>query len=278
MKEVRKIEEQLERYSFSRLSQFDSCLAAYAFQYFSDQPKESNCYSDFGTLAHDLLFEWASGLLEIYDLLTEYENRYDDIVVHDFPRLRNGLTSADKYYDEGYNFFANFDGVGSEYEIVSAEEEFEIQIQDFIFNGKIDLILKNKDGNYIVWDWKSKDGFKDDDEEFAYRRQLYLYSLHIKNKYNVYPTKTVFFCFRQQTQYAKPFDTEEFDEAVGWMTDTVDKIRKTFYCQYDYYKCNNICNFRHSCFLKRNVESNKALKDFIKKENKKPKIEVNISE
>lgn len=193
--------------------------------------------------------------------------------------MRNGLTSANKYYEEGYNFFANFDGIGDEHEIVSAEEEFEIQIQDFIFNGKIDLILRNKDdGSYVLWDWKSKDSFKDDSEESVYRRQLYLYSIHLKNKYGVYPSKTVFYCFRQQQSYEKPFDIDAFNKAMDWMMDTVDKIRKTFYCQYDFFKCNNICNFRHRCLLKRNVESNKTLKEFIKKENKKLKIEVSADE
>lgn len=210
-------------------------------------------------------------------MLTEYENGYEDAMTEDFPRLRNGLTSADKYYKEGYDFFANFDGVGDEYEIVSSEEEFEIQIQDFIFNGKIDLILKDKEGNYIIWDWKSKDKFKSDSEESIYRRQLYLYSLHIHNKYSVYPSKTIFYCFRQQVTFEKPFDMDAFNEAVDWMINTVDKIRKTFYCEYEWYRCNHICNFRHLCLLKRNVESNKVLKDFIKKE-KKAKVKVEVIE
>lgn len=272
------MEEQLEKYSFSRLSQFDSCFANYCFTYFLGQEKEQNCYSDFGNLAHSLLQEWAEGSIEIYDLLSEYENRYDNIVTHDFPRLRNGLTSADKYYEEGYNFFANFDGIGDEYEIVGVEEEFEIQVDDFLFVGKIDLIIKDKDGNYGIFDWKSKEKFKDAEEEVAYRKQLYLYSLYILDKYKVYPSKTIFYCFRQQKLYEKPFDIDSFNEAVGWMKEIVNKIRKTFYCQYEWFRCNQICNFRHSCLLKRNVESNKVLKDFIKQENKKVKIEVSVDE
>ena len=218
--------------------------------------------AQYGSFAHLLLQNWANDELEIYDLLGEYENRYNQHVTMPFPTLRNGQSMGEKYYDDGYKFFSEFSGVG-DYKILSAEEEFEIQIEDFILTGFIDLRLEDKDGNLIVWDWKSKNGFEDEEEERKYRRQLYLYSHYIYRKYGKYPTETVFYCFRQQREYRRPFDMDEYNRSIEWMFDTVKVIRK-LYCQYDYFFCNQLCGFRTGCPMKREVEGNPHWKSVIK--------------
>lgn len=261
------MDEVLQRFSFSKLSTANNCMLEYITHYILGYESVENSYAQYGKWIHSLLDRWAKGLLEIYDLATEYENGYEDNVTEPFSRLRNGLDSSQKYYDEGYEFLSTFEGVGDEYEIVAAEEKFEIQIEDFIFNGVIDLILKDKDGNYAILDWKSKDGFKSDEEEAEYRRQLYLYSYYINAQYGSFPVKTIFYCFRKQGKIEKLFNIDAYNEALKWMFDTVKKIRQ-IYMSYEYFYCHTLCNFRLDCQLKKEVESNKCLRDYIKKEKK----------
>ena len=214
---------------------------------------------------HSLLQRWAEGELETYELLSEFENGYEDNVPEKFPKLRNGKSMEDGYYDDAIQFLSGFDGIGS-YKIISVEEHFEIQIEDFIFNGYIDLLLEDEDGNLIVWDWKSKKEFEDEEEEAKYRRQLYLYSYYVEEKYGKYPQKTTFYCFRKQTEYTREFDENAYNNAIKWMFDTVRKIRE-LYSAYNWFKCNNICGFgvcKGICPIKREVEGNPHWKTIIK--------------
>jgi hypothetical protein len=148
---------------------------------------------EYGAYLHQLLEKWAKGELEIFELLTEFENGYEINVPTPFPYLRNKKYMGDDYYYDAIDFFTDFDGIG-DYEILGIEDHFEIQIEDFIFNGYIDLILKDKNDQLIVWDWKSKKSFKDAEEEKHYRRQLYLYSYYVKEKYGKFPSSTYSTC------------------------------------------------------------------------------------
>lgn len=210
--------------------------------------------SQFGSFAHSLLESWAKGKLEIYELLDEYESKYCSNVTEQFPNLRNGENLGDRYYQDGYKFFSEFGGIGN-YKIVSIEEKFDIEIEDFIFTGFIDLLLEDENGDLVVWDWKSKGEFSDDEEESKYRKQLYLYSYYVKQKYGKFPSKTIFYCFRRQQEYAKPFDIEEYNRSIEWMLDTVKEIKK-LYCQYNWFFCSQLCGHRKECKIKQEVESN----------------------
>ena len=70
--------------------------------------------------------------------------------------------------------------------MVATEEKVETQIEVYNFVGYIDLILRDSDGYHIV-DHKSKSGFKSISERNAYLRQLYLYSIYVKEKYGEFP-------------------------------------------------------------------------------------------
>lgn len=250
-KKVKEI--QLERYSFSKLNTYYNCILNYIYSYILKQKQKENAMSQYGILIHSILDRWAKGQLEIYDLLAEYKANYDSAVTEPFPILRNGKSMGISYYADGESFFTNFNGI-EEYRIVESEVKFEIQIEDFIFNGIIDLILKDKDGNIILWDWKSKADFKDEEEEKKYQKQLYLYSYYIKDKYRVFPSKIVFYCFRKLQKHEYIFNYDDFQKSIKWMFDTIKEIRK-LNCKYDYFFCNNLCGSRDICLLKKVKES-----------------------
>lgn len=264
------MESRKERYSFSKLNTFNSCLLSYIYNYIIKEEQEPNGFGEFGTFVHLLLQRWALGELEIFELLDRYVEEYEKNVTAKFPLKRNKESMGVDYYRDGYNFFKNFDGIG-DYTIIGVEEKFEIEIEGFIFNGVIDLIVKDKDNNIIIIDWKSKKEFNDETEEAEYRRQLYLYSNHIKKKYGKWPTKTIFYCFRQMKPYEKDFDMDAYNEAMKWMFDTVAKIRSLFKC-YDWFFCSSLCGFSKVCGIKKEMESNKDFAKIIKDLKKEDKV------
>jgi len=259
-------EQKMERYSFSKLNSYHTCLMGFIFTYILKTESLGNSFSDFGTYCHKILEDYANGKLETYDLLAEFENGYDDNIVNPFPKLRNGKSMGDKYFEDGVRYFSNFEGFG-DYKILAAEEKFEIQITDFIFNGFIDLVLEDSEGNIILWDHKSKSGFSDDEEERKYRRQLYLYSYFINEKYGKFPSKLIFNMFRIPEEKTYSFDEKDYQEAIKWMFDTVAKIRE-LYASYSWFFCNNICSFHSNCQMKSAIECNKSLQGTVKETQK----------
>jgi hypothetical protein len=193
---------------------------------------------------------YANGELEIWDLPSVYEWEFDSSVIEKFP-WNKYVNLKDSYYKQGLSFLKSFQGYDN-YKILGVEEEFKIQIDDWIFVGVIDLVYEDENGRLIVRDYKSKASFKDDKEKAKYARQLYLYSLYVKEKYGRYPDELQFLMFRKQTTVPIPFDLDKLEEAKKWAADTVRIIREAFDYPHtcdDFYG-DNLCNHREYCDLK----------------------------
>lgn len=99
----------------------------------------------------------------------------------------------ESYHDNGRDYFENWNGFPDNWELVESEKEIHLDINGNAFIGFIDLIVRDKNtGKYIIVDHKSKSKFKNDEEQAEYARQLYLYSLHIKEAFGEYPTQLIF--------------------------------------------------------------------------------------
>ena len=152
------------------------------------------------------------------------------------------------YYEQGLNYLRNFGGY-PKYKILGVESQFDIAIDDWVFNGIIDLVYEDEQGRLVVHDYKSKSSFKNKAEQKKYARQLYLYSLHIKEKYGKYPDLLRFMMFRKETSVDIPFKTDDLNEAVNWAKNTVKAIRTCW----DYspsceeFFGNYLCNHRKDC-------------------------------
>ena len=248
------IEEQsalpLEQYSFSKLSSWWTCPYGYKLKYIDHNAGIGNAFSSFGTLVHSIMERYAKNELNLGQLPSVYEWEFESAVQEKFP-WNKYVSLRETYYQQGLDFLRNFDGYDS-YKILGVEDEFRIQIDDWIFNGIIDLVFEDENGKLIVRDYKSKAAFKDDAELKKYARQLYLYSMYIKEKYGRYPDELQFLMFRKQKLVSIQFDEEMLSEAKQWAIKTVAIIREAFdyppTC--DLFYGSNLCNHREYCTLK----------------------------
>ena len=110
--------------------------------YLDKVPQSNNGFADYGTLCHSVLENYATGKTPIFAMAEEYKRRFDNEVLSPFPPFPRGM--AQKYYEAGLTYFENFAGFGN-YEIISAEERFELDIGGHLFVGVADLVLRNKD-------------------------------------------------------------------------------------------------------------------------------------
>lgn len=241
-----------ERYSFSKLSCFENCKFCFYNQYIEHHKGVGNAFSSYGILLHSIMERYANGELKFEELVDTYELEYPSAVVERFPRMPNPkIKLAELYYQQGHDYLTSLKPF-KDMEILGAEMEFEMPIDDWIFNGVIDLVYRDKNGDIILRDYKSKSKFKSKAELHRYARQLYLYSQFIKLHFYSYPKLLEFVMFRLQDVETIDFKMSDYVEAMRWAKDVVKDIRD----EWDYaphleeFYCCNLCNFREFCQFK----------------------------
>jgi len=237
-----------ERYSFSRLTTFLTCRHGYALRYLEHHKGVGNAFSSFGTLVHSILERYSCGELGLWDLADIYEQEFSAAIPEPFPNTKFCPDMRKLYFDQGLEFLQNFCGHPNT-KLLEIETEFDIDIDDWVFNGVIDLVLIEDNDKLIVEDYKSKSSFKSKAEQKEYARQLYLYAEFVKQKYGRYPDALRFVLFRKQKSVVIPFKHNDLEEAINWARETVATIRGCF----DYnpspepFFCNTLCNHRDTC-------------------------------
>lgn len=249
--ETHKNQSTIEQYSFSKLSSWWTCPYGFYQRYIEHKAGIGNAFASFGTFVHALMEQYAKGEVELWDLPQIYEWQFDTAVPEKFP-YNKYVNLRDNYYVQGLNFLKNFQGYENT-KILGIEEEFSITIDDWKFDGIIDLVFQDANERLIIRDYKSKAAFKNDDEKHKYARQLYLYALYVKEKYGRYPDELQFLMFRKQTEpVCISFDINDLNEALQWAKNTVHIIRNTFDypAQCEEFFSENLCNHREYCPLK----------------------------
>lgn len=237
---------ELEKYSFSGLSSFESCPYGFYLRYIEKAEEEGNCFSSYGTLMHSLLERHNKGELPPSNLASTFMWEFESAVPEPFPPNKYA-DLKELYYTQGLAFFNQFRG-NDQIEKIGIEAEFEVQINDWILRGVSDLIYKDKRG-IIVLDYKSKAKFKSKDEQSKYARQLYLYSKYVKETYGEFPKYLEFDMFRKQHRVVIPFNEDDYNEAIEWADSIVKKIRTAWvYPQVeDDFFCRYLCSYRSQC-------------------------------
>lgn len=249
------------RFSFSSVSAYNTCPRMFRYTYLDgDKTRENNAFSDFGSFCHSLLEQYYKGEIELFELSERYSDQYDANVTSAFPLSRNNAM-AENYYEAGKKYFDQFRDPWEGYSVLGVEEKFTLSIKGIQFTGVIDLVLQDPTTkDIIIVDHKSKSAFKDHWELAEYLRQLYLYSIHVKNTYGEYPKKLIFNMFRIGEIVETDFDEKDLEQSVWWLDDTV----KTIYRDEKYplkpkgktktgkpidrdFFCDHICSVRKYC-------------------------------
>lgn len=211
------------RWSFSSVNTYNTCPQAFRLGYLDALPRVDNAFSDWGTWMHEIMERYFKGELEFFELSQVYVDGYKDNVKCEFPPNKF-CDLSERYYNAGKEYLDRFDGLFEGCEVIGVEQKVNLDIQGRPFVGVIDLLLKSGD-DYIVADHKSKSAFKSKRERAEYARQLYLYSIYVKEKYGKWPIKLVFHMVRHGGELVEiPFVEEDAMAARQWFLDTIDAI------------------------------------------------------
>lgn len=241
------------RWSFSKLASYKQCKMSFYLQYIvGDREQEiDSFYSQFGSFAHKILEEYYKGDLPIFCLADTWRSGYEDNVTMPPPRFPAGL--GDKYFAAVEEYFEHFEGLPENYEVISVEKKFVINLEGYNISGIADLVIRDKNtGEIIVIDHKSKSANSLKKERDLYRKQLYLYALWVHEEYGVWPSKLIFNMFKEHTEVVEEFSMDAMEETKQWYVRSIQEIETSdvfedWDAKYSSYFCGNICSCAGEC-------------------------------
>lgn len=241
-------------WSYSRLKAFNDCPYRWYLKYirYPHTKGRNMFFASYGKFMHELIADYYSGEKTLVEIETEYLQEFRNKVNAYAPNK----TIFRNYFLDGLNYLRNLKPPKNR--VLSVENKVEFHIGDVPFIGYVDRTEGTPTGGIIVVDNKSRTlkprsgrvvPTKTDQELDEYLRQLYLYSISIKNEYGSYPSELCFDCFRTQTVIREPFRVEKYEETKDWAKQTVERIASEtdFNPDIEYFKCRYLCEMQDFC-------------------------------
>ena len=214
-------------FSFSSVGSYKTCPYAFKLSYIDHKERKNNFYGEYGSFLHEILQKYFTGELEIWDLSLYYQNNYDTMVKTSPPPYPKNM--AQTYYDDGLNFFDNFEFDKNKYEIILIEDSVYTQYNGIKFIAKPDLVLKEKEtGKYILFDYKTSKlkGNKFDAKKLDdYKIQFYFYAWSLYAERNIKIDEITIWFVRDGKMVNVPIDLFEVANVVVGFEEVIKKIK-----------------------------------------------------
>ena len=240
-------------WSASRIKAFEQCPYGWFLHYilYPNAEKTAKFFTSYGSFIHKLLEEFYNGKITKEEMLIKFLSDFQKEVTGTRPKA----LTVNKYIESGVNYLSSFEPLP--FEPVSIEMKLQFYVQDIPFVGVIDYLGKDGDGLVIV-DHKSRElkprsnrskPTLKDKELDEVLKQLYLYSIPVKDKYGTYPTRLCLNCFRNRELIVEPFDETKLEEIKQWAVDRIHEIQgeKEFEPNQNFFFCPWICDVSYLC-------------------------------
>ena len=176
-----------EKFSFSKLSCYGNCPKNYYLTYIEHVKRSQNIYGTAGGDAHELTQALEIGEMTNKQAVEDWESKMD---IYEFCGEANFPTTKSKenYITDVTAYFRNFKPLPINGREVLIEKKFEVEIENIVIRGFIDLTLidhNKKEIEVIDYKTSSKSGFTSKNlVKKCY--QLILYSLALQELYPGY--------------------------------------------------------------------------------------------
>ena len=198
--------------SYSGLSTFQQCPNKFRLTYIKGLRSASTSLAlELGSLCHSILedkLQNKQGFIEKFKT--------------EFAKLATKYPEDIKKYDDKYNIFLNrLERKEDDLEVIHVEKGFTLDFKTHQIRGFIDIVLRDKEGNYIVRDYKTnKDLYKKADLENSL--QLGIYALAVEQLFGVQPVRLEYdMVFHGRTQIAT-YDKEAVIKKINSILDAID--------------------------------------------------------
>jgi hypothetical protein len=238
-------------WSYSRIQAFENCPYQFFLSYIKPEDEQPMFFSDYGNFMHKIIEMHLKKQLPKDSLVLYYLANFRTNIRGQAPNIKIFET----YFEQGMRYLANINFPYSA--PLGIEERVEFFIGEKPFVGFIDCVAE-QDNSLVILDNKSrtlklrskkKTPTKTDKELDSYLRQLYIYSIPIKDQFHKYPDRLEFNCFRSGQLISEPFKESALEETKKWALNTIEKItyNENWRPKMEYWKCRYLCGFNHCC-------------------------------
>lgn len=238
-------------WSYSRIGCYHDCPYRFFLKYIDKTSESPLFYSSYGKFMHKILEQYYKGELKREDMKTKFLFDFQKEVQGERPKE----STVVKYISDGVRYLAEFQPFPCK--TVAVEQKLPFTVGGVPFVCVIDYIGEDADGLCVI-DHKSREmkprskrkkPTKSDEELDSMLRQLYLYSVAVKEHYGVFPKKLCFNAFRTGQLICEPFSEAAYLDTMAWAEKNVrDIIEEDDYCpRIDYFGCLFLCGFRDEC-------------------------------
>ena len=164
-------------WSWSRYNSYKNDPYGYMLHYIKHEPETKlNIYGISGGICHDILESYYIEKIKYEDMINLYEDKLAEMNIAELKYNRNDETKnkaiANKYEDNMKLFFQQYIPIQAK---VKTEQFIVIKVGKYVFQGYIDFVYKDKEGYYIITDFKTSTIYTGQKVEHE-RGQLVLYA------------------------------------------------------------------------------------------------------
>lgn len=165
-------------WSWSRYNKYKTSPYEYYLSYISQlkPDRENSIYGASGGFAHDILEKYYSKYIKYEDMTNEFEDAWVTLGIAELKFDRSNEEKnekiKEKYVADLRHFFKNHKTIETK---VDLERFIIIKVGNYVFQGYIDITRKDKNGNFIIQDWKTSSIYKGD-KAIKEAGQLILYA------------------------------------------------------------------------------------------------------
>lgn len=261
-----------EKYSFSKLDNFNNCRRGYYYDYIVKDRGGENIYSYMGTVTHELTQAIIQKQIDNEEAVKQFIEAVDDAEIMDLHWMSEKVKS--NYVDCIVHFLENCSPMDNP--TIRIEDYFEIDIEGVTLRGYIDLWYRIGNQIYIV-DFKTSTKYAKKDLP-GKSRQLILYGIALNDKYPDYEINLQFnmlkYVLRKGRLYERnkldlfdeyedegilhvKINDDEINELKKYVAETVKQIKSIDESNIEFWNmdndpkkdffCKNLCGHRNKC-------------------------------
>lgn len=169
-------------WSFSKVSSFDQCTWLFKLKYIDKiRVKGDNCYTWWGTVAHDIVQDWREGKMEHSQMIKRLEEKVVEYSLIEDRKLK--FPNESEYQNYIANLRLYFQNVASlPYKVINERAVLAVfqGIEKYVFQGYLDSEYVDDEGCLVILDYKtsSMSGFTGA-KLIEKARQLMIYAIGV---------------------------------------------------------------------------------------------------
>ena len=235
-------DEEILRLNYSKYSAYKLCPHRFNLSYILGFKVSDHDVTNLGTVFHNVMDIINQNLK---DNIQVSESEIEEIAEEVF-ESKFSLEDDKEEFDEVYKNILNYKNTfANNYHVLDSEVPFEVEREDYILNGSVDLVYKISDTEIGILDYKhaEADPYKKD----RYKEQLFIYASALKKvpgfeDYTIREAK-IYFAI-SKIEYTFTIEQDVLDEQMDKLDDVALKIineefnekKKSNYCDYCEYR------------------------------------------